>query len=151
MKRFVELSHPLQDGMQAYPGLPTPKIGALFTHEESRSRYDGQAEFYIGKVDLACNVGTYLDSPFHRYRDAPDLSQIPLKDVAGLQGIVLDGSASPNRTVTLDSPEADLKGRAVLVKTGGGTRVGEPRATGNPVLFSPRSRLTCWSARGPSW
>jgi arylformamidase len=124
MRRFVELSHPLQDGMRAYPGLPNPKIGALFTHAESRSRYDGKAEFYIGKVELACNVGTYLDSPFHRYPDGADLSQIPLEDVAGLQGIVLEGTISSARAVSLDCSDADLNDKAVLVRTGWDARWG---------------------------
>jgi kynurenine formamidase len=124
MKRFVELSHPLQDGMQAYPGLPNPKIGALFTHAESSSRYEGKAEFYIGKIELACNVGTYLDSPFHRYPDGADLSQIPLEDVAGLQGIMLEGTVSSARAVSLDCSEADLTGKTVLVRTGWDARWG---------------------------
>jgi len=127
MKRFVELSHPLQDGMRVYPGLPSPKIGALFTHEESRSRYEGKAEFYIGKVELTCNVGTYLDSPFHRYPNGADLSQIPLEDVAGLQGIVLEGTVSSTRAVSLKCSEADLKGKAVLVRTGWDERWGTER------------------------
>jgi len=29
MKKFVELNHPLWDGMQRYPGLPAPKFGAI--------------------------------------------------------------------------------------------------------------------------
>jgi arylformamidase len=124
MKRFVELSHPLEDGMRAYPGLPSPKIGALFTHEESRSRYEGKAEFYIGKIELTCNVGTYLDSPFHRYSDGADLSQIPLEDVAGLRGIVLEGTVSSTRAVSLVCSEADVKSKAVLVRTGWDTRWG---------------------------
>lgn len=118
MKKFVELNHPLQDGMQAYPGLPRPKIGALLSHEESRSRYGGLAEFYLGKLDMPCNVGTYLDSPFHRYPEGADLSQIPLERVAGLPGIVLEGNVSSTRALTLDCRDADLSERAVLVRTG---------------------------------
>ena len=124
MKKFVELSHPLRDGMRAYPGLPSPKIGALFTHSQSRSRYEGKAEFYIGTVELACNVGTYLDSPFHRYPNGADLSQIPLEDVAGLPGIVLDGKVSRDRAVSLDCPAAELSDKAVLVRTGWDARWG---------------------------
>ncbi len=67
MPRFIELSHPLEDGMAAYPGLPRPKIGAHIDHAASRPHYDDQAEFYLGRIEMACNVGTYIDSPFHRY------------------------------------------------------------------------------------
>ncbi|NWG01897.1 MAG: hypothetical protein HXY44_03440 [Syntrophaceae bacterium] len=78
MKKFIELNHILEDGMTAYPGLPRPKIKALLEHQASRSHYHDQAEFYLGKVEMVCNLGTYLDSPFHRYRDGDDLSQVPL-------------------------------------------------------------------------
>jgi len=118
MKKFVELNHILEDGMMAYPGLPSPKIGAFLDHEASRSRYNDQAEFYLGKVDMVCNLGTYLDSPFHRYPDGLDLSQIPLERIAGLPGIVLDGVVSSNRSITLEADTSELDGEAVLVRTG---------------------------------
>mgnify|MGYP002396079726 CR=1 FL=1 len=118
MKRFAELNHVLEDGMKAYPGLPTPRIGAFLNHEGSRPRYENKAEFYLGSVDMVCNVGTYLDSPFHRYADGADLSQIPLEMVAGLPGIVLDAVVSSDRSISLDCNESELFGRAVLVRTG---------------------------------
>jgi len=118
MGKLVELNHSLEDGMRAYPGLPSPKIGAFLDHEASRSHYGGQAEFYLGKVDMVCNLGTYLDSPYHRHRDRSDLSQIPLEKVAGVPGIVLDAAASPDRSIAVDCSASELRGRAVLVRTG---------------------------------
>jgi kynurenine formamidase len=67
---------------------------------------------------MVCNLGTYLDSPFHRYPDGLDLSQIPLESVAGLPGIVLDGAVSSNRSITLRVDSSELDGRAVLIQTG---------------------------------
>ena len=124
MNRFVELNHVLEEGMPAYPGLPAPKFGALFDHRESATRYEGKAEFYIGRVEMVGNTGTYLDSPFHRYPDGDDLSRIPLEKVAGVPGIVLDGAVAATREVTLEANEADLRGRAVLVRTGWDRRWG---------------------------
>jgi arylformamidase len=124
MKKFVELSHVLEDGMMAYPGLPPPKIGVFLDHKESRSRYNDKAEFYLGKVDMVCNLGTYLDSPFHRYPDGTDLSQIPLERVAGVPGIVFDAAVSSKRSITFDGHEAELYGRAVLIRTGWDKRWG---------------------------
>jgi len=118
VRKFIELSHTLEDGMMAYPGLPRPKIGAFLDHEASRSRYNDQAEFYLGRVEMVCNLGTYLDSPFHRYPDGLDLSQIPLESVAGLSGIVLDGVVSLNRSVTVQADSSELDGKAVLIQTG---------------------------------
>jgi len=117
MKKLIELNHILEDGMMAYPGLPRPKIGAFLDHQTSRSRYHDQAEFYLGKVEMVCNLGTYLDSPFHRYRDGNDLSQIPLERVAGIPGIVLDVHVPPDRSITIDAKDSELQGRAVLIRT----------------------------------
>jgi kynurenine formamidase len=124
MKKLVELNHILEDGMMTYPGLPRPKIGAFLDHESSRSRYNDQAEFYLGKVEMVCNLGTYLDSPFHRYPDGLDLSQIPLERIAGLPGIVFDGVVSSNRSITLQVDNTELDGKAVLIRTGWDKRWG---------------------------
>lgn len=118
MKTFVELNHVLEHEMMVYPGLPRPKIGAFLDHEASRSRYDNQAEFYLGKVDMVCNLGTYLDSPFHRYPDGVDLSQIPLERLASIPGIVLDGVVSSSRSINLKADPSELDDRAVLIRTG---------------------------------
>lgn len=109
--------------MQPYPGLSAPKIGAVLNHEESRARYQGKAEFYLGKVEMPCNLGTYLDSPFHRYPDGADLSRIPLEWMAGLPGLVLDAPPVPG-PVSLDCAESELRGRAVLIRTGWDRRWG---------------------------
>jgi kynurenine formamidase len=119
VSRFVELAHPIRDGMAAFPGLPPAKVGALLTHEESRDRYEGIAEFLLGKVELACNTGTYLDAPFHRFRDREDLASIALDRMAGLPGIVVEPADPDAREVLLVGLEpADVRGRAVLVRTG---------------------------------
>lgn len=124
MKKFFELNHTLSDGMAAYPGMPSPSIGAFLNHSQSRSHYENKAEFYIGKFDIVCTVGTYLDSPFHRYPGGDDLSQIPLEKIAGLPGIVFEGIMSKDRSITIDCIKEDLRGRAVLIKTGWDDRWG---------------------------
>jgi len=124
MRKLVELNHILEDGMMAYPGLPRPKIGAFLDHKESRSHYNDQAEFYLGKVDMVCNLGTYLDTPFHRYPDGADLSHIPLERVAGIPGIVLDAATLSDRSITFDVNDSELHGKAVLIRTGWDKRWG---------------------------
>jgi kynurenine formamidase len=110
--------------MKAYPGFPSPTIGAWLTREDSRARYGGKAEFYIGKVDMVGNVGTYLDSPFHRHADGADLNKIPLESIAGLDGVVIDGKPLSDRGISLVCNEVELRGRAVLVRTGWDSRWG---------------------------
>jgi len=113
--------------MDAYPGLPGPRFSAIVDHEQSRSRYGNKSEFYLGMVEMPGNVGTYLDSPFHRYLNGSDLSQIPLERVAGLQGVVLDAGTLSERPVTIPCEEAQLRGKAVLIRTGWDRQWGTPR------------------------
>jgi len=37
--QLVDLSHPLEDGMAAYPGLPAARIDAMLDHDAARERY----------------------------------------------------------------------------------------------------------------
>ena len=120
--RFVDLSHELADGMAPYPGLPTPRIGAHLTHEQSRGNYDGE-EFFLGNVDMPTNVGTYVDAPFHRFGDREDLAHIPLDQLVGLDGIVLD-VAGDAREVRVELPPGPLTGMAVLLRSGWDARWG---------------------------
>jgi arylformamidase len=121
---FVELSHEIRDGMPVFPGLDPPRVGAVLDHEASRPRYGGQAEFYLGKIEMACNTATYIDSPFHRYRDGQDLTEIELDGVADLPGVVIDGRLGADRAVEFDTDEAVLSGTAVLIRTGWDERWG---------------------------
>ena len=139
MSTFVELNHVLEDGMTAYPGLPSPRIGAYLDHQASRPRYQDRAQFYLGKIDMVCNVGTYLDSPFHRFPEGADLSALPLDRVAGLPGIVIDAKPKADRSVDLDASASELRGRAVLVRSGWDRRWGTERYWEPGPYLSPAS------------
>jgi kynurenine formamidase len=116
--RLVDLSFALEDGMATLPGvLPEAKIGPLLDHESSRQRYQGKAEFFLGGVEMSTNAGTYVDSPFHRFRDREDLAAVPLERWAGLPGIVVEADDDPG-PVNIDLSPDEVRGRAVLVRTG---------------------------------
>jgi arylformamidase len=115
--RFVDLSFVIEDGMPALPGfLPEAVVEPILDHEASRARYQGKAEFYLGRVDMAGNTGTYVDAPFHRHRSGDDLSELALERLAGLPAVVVDGLEAPG-PVDIRSG-AELGGRAVLIRTG---------------------------------
>jgi kynurenine formamidase len=119
---YVDLSFPIEDGMATLPGvLPEASVGAYKDHQASRDRYQGKAEFYLGRFDMAGNVGTYLDAPFHRFREGGDLSTFELEQVAGLPGVVVDASAE-FAPVTIDLPAEQLRGKALLIRTGWDSR-----------------------------
>ena len=76
---LIDLSHTIEDRMITYKGLPAPIICDYLSREESRSHYTAGTEFSIGKIEMVANTGTYVDSPFHRFADGIDLSELPLE------------------------------------------------------------------------
>jgi kynurenine formamidase len=112
---IVELSHRIVDGMVTYPGIPSPKLGVHLSRENSRKVYAPGTEFHIATITLAANTGTYLDTPYHRYPDGPDLSQVPVSKLADLPGLVVRAGAG--REVVIEE-DLDVRGRAVLIHTG---------------------------------
>ena len=123
---LIDLSHPIVDGMVTYPGLPAPEIGAHLTREASRERYDAGTEFHIGRISMAGNTGTYLDTPFHRFADGWDLADLDLAKVVAVPGVVVDG-ASEGPTSADVLAGVDVAGRAVLVRTGWDRHFGTER------------------------
>ena len=120
---LIDVCHTIHDGMVTYKGLPGPTITDYLTREESRQRYTTGTEFQIGKIEMVANTGTYLDSPFHRYPDGPDLSQLDLYSLANLDGIVLRYPDRAERGIRAkDLSGVDVHGKAVLFHTGWDTR-----------------------------
>jgi arylformamidase len=118
-KKFVDVSHTVEHGLVTYRGLPAPVICDFLSREESRRLYAGGTEFQIGKIEMVANTGTYLDSPFHRYEDGKDLSQLALESLADLDGVVVSADTSAGRAVGRDAfGGLEVRGRAVLVRTG---------------------------------
>src|SRR5262247_1051281 len=87
--KAIDLSHTIEHGLITYKGLPAPIICDFLSREQSRQHYAPGTEFQIGKIEMVANTGTYLDSPFHRYEDGKDLSQLDLSSLANLVGKVL--------------------------------------------------------------
>lgn len=140
-RALVDLSHAVEHGMTTYPGLPGPVISAHLDHAASREHYAAGTEFHIGRIEMVANTGTYVDSPFHRHRDGPDLSELPLRSVADLPGALIEAAdaGAPGRDGRAIGPGAfagrDLRGRAVLVHTGWAVRWGTDRYfRGHPFL-----------------
>jgi len=84
-KQLIDLSHTIEHGMITYKGLPAPIICDYLSREQSKAHYAPGTQFQIGKIEMVANTGTYLDSPFHRYEDGKDLSQLELTSLADLK------------------------------------------------------------------
>jgi len=113
---LIDLSHTVEDGLITYKGLPAPIICDYLSREESRNHYAEGTEFHIGKIEMVANTGTYIDSPFHRFADGDDLSQLALENLADLEGILV---RTDRRVIDKDFfVNLDVEGKAVLVHTG---------------------------------
>src|ERR1700677_5207065 len=95
--QLIDVSHAVEHGMITYKGLPAPLICDSLSREASRPAYAPGTEFHIGKIEMVANTGTYLDSPFHRYANGKDLSELPLERLANLDGIMIP--ADHSRTI----------------------------------------------------
>ena len=138
MTRFVELSHPIVEGMETYRPLPTPRVEVL--NDYDASRYDGKSEFLIASLHLCGNTGTYVDSPRHRFRGAVDLAGLQLEQLADLPVVVADVTRI-ERAIGPDAvPGGDLHGKAVLFRTDFSRHWGTDRYfSGNPFLTAEAS------------
>ena len=117
--RLVDLSHVIEEGMTTYRGLPGPHMCDFWTREASAANFDDGSTFQIGRIDMVANTGTYVDSPFHRYADGKDLSELPLKSLADLDGLVVRRPFENGLAVDADAfAGLDVRGKALLVHTG---------------------------------
>lgn len=116
-KKLIDLSHEVEQGMITYKGLPAPIICDFLSREDSRKHYAPGTEFNIGKIEMVANTGTYVDSPFHRFADGIDLSELPLESLADLEGVVIRVQ-NVGRTITAQAFHGiSVKGKAVLIHT----------------------------------
>lgn len=133
---LVDVSHTVEHGLITYAGLPAPIICDYLSREDSKEHYASGTEFHIGKIEMVANTGTYVDSPFHRFEDGKDLSELPLTSLANLDSIVIRVAGRNTRAIDASVfPGIDLAGKAVLVHTDWSRHWGTERYfEGHPFL-----------------
>ena len=125
-----------------YKGLPAPIICDYLSREASRKLYAPGTEFQIGKIEMVANTGTYLDSPFHRYADGKDLSQLALEKLANLPAIKIRAQHKRAIDAACFPRNESLAGRAVLVETGWSQYWNTPQYyEGHPFLTEDAARF----------
>ena len=116
---IIDLSHVIEEGMTTYKGLPEPHICDFWERESTAANYDDGSTFQIGRIDMVANTGTYLDSPFHRYADGADLSELDLAALSAVPGLVVRRPWEKGIAIDANAFEGlDVEGKAVLVHTG---------------------------------
>jgi kynurenine formamidase len=116
--KLIDLSHEVEHGMITYKGLPAPIICDFLSREDSKKSYAEGTQFQIGKIEMVANTGTYVDSPFHRFADGIDLSELPLESLADLEGIVVHAQERGRAIPVSAFDSVDVSGKALLIHTG---------------------------------
>ena len=125
-RRLVDLSHPIREGLATYPGLPTPEIGAHLDRAAAEAIYGPGVTFHIGMITMCTNTGTYLDVPFHRFADGHD-SRPAARTCGRSAGDLHRRCRTASRLDLLG--DTDVRGCAVLFRTGHSRHFGTPRYT----------------------
>jgi kynurenine formamidase len=117
MPEFIDLSHPLSDGLPSFPGDPQLAIKVHNTLP--------QAGYNLTKITMGSHQGTHLDAPFHFFDDGKTLDRIELGRFYGPARMIdlAPGSVlQPNTILTLESfaPFEHLftPGARILYRTG---------------------------------
>jgi len=116
-KKLIDLSHTIEHGLVTYKGLPAPIICDYLSREASKKLYGEGTSFQIGMIEICSNTGTYLDSPFHRYEEGDDISQLDLSAVASLDVIKVTVAEEIHSIGVEFFIDLDVTGKAVLVET----------------------------------
>src|SRR6516165_5353031 len=143
---LIDLSHTVEHGMITYKGLPAPTVRDYLSREASRKLYAPGTEFHIAKIEMVANTGTYLDSPFHRYADGRDLSELPLERLADLEAVVVRWDRQ-GRAIGVSAFEGrPLRGKAVLIETGWSAHWRTDRYfEGHPFLTGDAAEYLLWA------
>ena len=142
---LIDLSHAIADGTVTYPGLPAPRITDHLSREASKASYAPGTTFHIAKIEMVANTGTYVDAPSHRWEDGDDLATLPLEAVANLDAVVIEHASQRGLSA---ASVADVRGRAVLIRTGWSRHFGTAAYGGGQHPFVTREAAEALVAGG---
>ena len=142
MPTFIDLSHRIAPGMPSYPGLPEPHIGTHLAHDDAagQGHYAPGTTFQIATYSIGGNTGTYLDAPFHRHPQGPDLADLALERVADLPAVLIVALREGPIDADVFSG-IDLAGKAVLIRTDWADRWGGDYFRSGPFLTADACRF----------
>jgi kynurenine formamidase len=126
---LIDLSHPITDGMQVYPGDPAVHLHAALTLAR-----DGVA---VTGLSIGSHTGTHIDAPSHSVAGARTLADVSLDELLG-DALVLSLPGLREREVygwdrLVGSVPARLP-PIVVLDTGWARWFGTPRALAHPAL-----------------
>ena len=129
--KVVDLSVPLGNSTQVYPGDPEPRL----TQHSTIAR-DG---FNLLSVSIGSQTGTHVDAPNHFDANTADDRRDTARTISSGRGVVVDATAAGERgrigwEVFAPIVDALTPGCIVLIHTGWSRHYGTQRYFANPFL-----------------
>lgn len=130
MRRIVDLSLPIDESTQVFPGDPEPRIRPATTIAEHG--------YNLLSVNIGSQTGTHVDAPYHFAEGGLRLDELPLSLFIG-PAVVLDvRTDAPREQISWDRLaryEAALRERSIaILHTGWSSRYGTPSYFDHPFL-----------------
>ena len=128
-----DLSHPVETGMQTYPGDPAVTVTATSTVEA-----DG---FRTSALSLGSHTGTHVDAPSHGEADGKSLGEFPVETFRfAAQTADLRGTSARAAIGRADLPAADADADLLVLHTGWDDHWGTDRYLDHPYLTREAAR-----------
>jgi len=114
---LIDLSHPIEDGIPAYPGDPDTRLSQSKHYEK-----DGYSDHALS---INMHAGTHIDGPMHLTGRKVYISEFPLDSFIG-EGCLLDMSGEQVIDYKSEYEQSVKPGQIVILHTGHSGRYGEP-------------------------
>jgi kynurenine formamidase len=115
---IVDLTHPLRDGLDVYPGDPGVSLKTF------REVADGG--YHLSLLTTGLHIGTHLDAPRHVFDEGAGVDRLDLRRLVGPARVV----DVAGETIAASSVDLDLDGlepgARLLFRTGWSSRFGTP-------------------------
>lgn len=126
---WVDLSHPLSEGLERISLLPAPSFRRISRLPEDHAN--------VTEMHMAVHIGTHVDAPCHFIVDAPPAHEVPLDRLYG-PGVVWRIEAGPLGLIDVADFERATprinRGDIVLISTGWARHIGTPQYEEHPSL-----------------
>ena len=125
--RVVDLSHPLDDRTQVYPGDPAVRLSPARSLER-----DG---YRVSHLHLGSHSGTHVDAPSHVVEDGATVDELPLHLLTGPAVVVDVRDLGPREPIGWERLAAYARpGRMLVLHTGWDGFWGSVRYEDHPYL-----------------
>lgn len=122
MRRVIDLSYPIANGMPVYPGDPDVHFRLIHTIKESG--------YNVTELTMGVHAGTHVDAPSHSIYSDRSVDSLPLDVLVGWTEVLDLGDMPPNseiRAAHLDVySDRVTEGARVLLRTNWGKHWGQP-------------------------